>query len=333
MKRLDRLNAILTQLQSKRVVTSAEIAERFNISQRTVYRDIRALEEAGIPICAEAGTGYSLMDHFHLPPVMFTNDEASALLLGEKLIEKMSDGQVRENYRSAACKIKAILRPQEKDFLEELHAKITVFGWSDWEKNGEQLYLNEIQQALVNCKILRIRYQAKHADEALVREIEPVGLCNYGGRWHLFAWCRLRQAYRDFRLDRLEELHVSEESYQKDKHPSMNELWQQLSPMNYEPNICIVISADRKKLVSESKYYYGFLNEEESENCVRMCFFNTDFHGFASWLIASRSLARVIEPAELATLHQSAMREISEAYQTTYPHCPDQKKDSKGFDK
>lgn len=330
MKRLDRLNAILTQLQSKRVVTSAEIAERFDISQRTVYRDIRALEEAGIPICAEAGTGYSLMDHFHLPPVMFTNQEASALLLGEKLVEKMSDGQVREYYRSAACKIKAILKPHEKEYLDQLHSKVAVFGWSDWDKNSEQLYLNEIQQALVNHQIICIRYQAKHAEQALCREIEPVGLCNYGGRWHLFAWCRLRGAYRDFRLDRLTELHVSDQQFKTDKHPSMHELWQQLNPMNYEPNICLLVAANRQKLIAESKYYYGFVSESTEGEYLRMHFFNTELQGFASWLIASRTLARVVGPAELSDLYLSAMSEISQTYQTEYQSHTSTKKDTSG---
>ena len=90
MNRIDRLTAILIQLQTKKVVKAQEIADRFNISLRTVYRDIRALEEAGVHIGAEAGIGYFL-ENYHLPPVMFTTEEASALMLGAKLIEKMSD--------------------------------------------------------------------------------------------------------------------------------------------------------------------------------------------------------------------------------------------------
>jgi predicted DNA-binding transcriptional regulator YafY len=91
MNRIDRLTAILVQLQSKKVVKAHEIADRFEISLRTVYRDVRALEEAGIPIGAEAGKGYFILDGYHLPPVMFSQQEANALVLGSKLIE----GQVR----------------------------------------------------------------------------------------------------------------------------------------------------------------------------------------------------------------------------------------------
>ena len=100
MNRLDRLTAILIHLQSKRVVRASEIADRFEISLRTVYRDIRSLEEAGVPIGAEAGVGYFL-ENYHLPPVMFTNAEASALVFGGKFIEKMADSSLQEPFTSA----------------------------------------------------------------------------------------------------------------------------------------------------------------------------------------------------------------------------------------
>src|SRR5580698_7460080 len=109
MNRIDRLAAILIQLQSKRVVKSHDIAERFAISLRTVYRDIRTLEEGGIPIIGEAGVGYSIMDGYRLPPIMFTKEEATAFLTAEKLIEKLTDPYTEESYKSAMYKVKAVL--------------------------------------------------------------------------------------------------------------------------------------------------------------------------------------------------------------------------------
>src|SRR6185312_10720614 len=126
MNRIDRLTAILIQLQSRRVVKAQDIAERFSISLRTVYRDIRTLEEAGIPLLGEAGVGYSIMDGYRLPPVMFTKEEATAFLTAEKLIEKLTDNTTGEHYRSAMYKIKSVLRSAEKDYLENLDANIHV---------------------------------------------------------------------------------------------------------------------------------------------------------------------------------------------------------------
>src|SRR5690349_10664094 len=118
MNRIDRVSAILIQLQSKKIVKAQHIATRFNVSLRTVYRDIKSLEEAGIPLAGEAGVGYSLMDGYRLPPVMFTREEAIAFLTAEKLVEKLTDETNGKNYKSAMYKIRAVLRSAEKDLLE-----------------------------------------------------------------------------------------------------------------------------------------------------------------------------------------------------------------------
>ena len=109
MNRLDRLTSILIQLQTKRVVKAEEIARRFEISLRTVYRDVKSLMEAGVPIGSEAGKGYFIVDGFHLPPVMLTQDEASAMLLAGKLVDKMADKSVRLAFDSSLYKIKSVL--------------------------------------------------------------------------------------------------------------------------------------------------------------------------------------------------------------------------------
>ena len=111
MNRIDRLTAILIHLQTKRVVKAEEIAERFEMSLRTVYRDVKALMEAGVPIGSEAGKGYFIVDGYHLPPVMFTQDEASAMLLAGKLVEKMTDKSIKEAFESALDAQAARTRP------------------------------------------------------------------------------------------------------------------------------------------------------------------------------------------------------------------------------
>ena len=110
MNRIDRVTAVLIQLQSKKIVKAQDIAERFSISLRTVYRDINTLQEAGVPIIGEAGLGYSIMDGYRLPPVMFTKEEATAFLTAEKLIEKFTDPSTEVSYKSAMYKVRAVLR-------------------------------------------------------------------------------------------------------------------------------------------------------------------------------------------------------------------------------
>src|ERR1700742_1028880 len=127
MNRIDRISAILIHLQSRRVVKAGDIADRFNISLRTVYRDVKTLEEAGIPIIGEAGVGYSIMDGYRLPPVMFTREEATAFLTAEKFVEKLTDASTRASHKSAMYKIRAILKNAEKDLLEDMDDRILVF--------------------------------------------------------------------------------------------------------------------------------------------------------------------------------------------------------------
>lgn len=314
MNRTDRLNAILIQLQSKRIVKAQEIAGRFSISLRTVYRDIRALEEGGVPIGAEAGIGYFLQENYHLPPVMFTSDEASALLFGEKLVEKMSDQKVRTDFCSALYKVKAILKPAEKDYLEKLHERVAVFNYYAADDRFQQLYLNEIQQALVNKQVLRLNYEPKYADEPAWRLAEPMGLCHYHGRWHLFAWCRLREDYRDFRLDRIAELQLTGESFKGKDHLSISEYMAQNATITSKANIRLLVSKSRIKFVNESKYWYGYLGEEEQGDHVFMKFSNNDLRGFAVWILNSGSHARVEEPPELKTILFANVQDIISTY-------------------
>ena len=118
--RLARLTAIITQLQSKRIITAQYLAERHNVSVRTIYRDIRTLELSGIPIITEEGRGYSIMEGFHLPPVVFTEAEANAIVTMERLAIKNKDQSLTENVVSAVEKIKAILKYSQKGNVDLL---------------------------------------------------------------------------------------------------------------------------------------------------------------------------------------------------------------------
>jgi len=315
MNHIERLNAILIQLQSKRIVKASEIAERFEISLRTVYRDIRALEASGVPIGAEAGVGYFLMENYKLPPVMFTKEEASALLFGEKLVEKMSDKQMKAEFCSALTKIKAILNPEEKDRLEKLHNQISVLNYTSSNENFNRLFLSEIQQAMVSKQVLEIDYQAGYGAPATKRVVEPIGLCNYSRRWHLFAWCRLRSEYRDFRLDRILNLRLSQETFKGKQHISMDEFIRQMNVISDRANISMVMKTERIKFIDESKYWYGFTDEEKiDDQTSRLRFANSELRGFATWIISSGSYAKVEEPIELKEILDQYISGIIENY-------------------
>ncbi len=315
MNRIERLNAILIHLQSKRVVKASELADRFGISLRTVYRDVRALERAGVPIGAEAGVGYFLMENFHLDPVSFTTQEASALIMGEKLMDKMSDHEVRDHYRSAVFKIRAILKPSEKEYIESLANSISVYNWATVSPSFNKLFLSEIQQATARKLVLQITYQAKYSGENTSRLVEPIGLCNYDSRWHLIAWCRLRGSYRDFRLDRIESLAVTEESFADKKHLTMDEYFAKHTFAAADINIRIKVSENDRKLIEESKFWYGFQCEElQPDGYYLLSFGNNDLNGFSRWVMANGIRVSVVEPMELDELIKNRVAYLAEFY-------------------
>ena len=210
MNRIDRISAILIQLQTKSYVTAGEIAERFSISKRTIYRDLKALEEAGVPLGAEAGKGYFLVEGYHLPPVMFTPSEANALLMAGKMVEKFTDTSVNRQFESALYKIKSVLPEKEKQFLNDLHSIIQVFHSP--ARGSSPGFLSDIQLALAQRKTLTIDYHSQYRDEhTKKRVVEPLGMCFYSMCWHLIAYCRLREEYRDFRIDRISALKTNDE--------------------------------------------------------------------------------------------------------------------------
>jgi predicted DNA-binding transcriptional regulator YafY len=209
-KRLSRLTAILTQLQTKRILTSTSLAEKFGVSVRTIYRDIRALEDAGVPIFVEDGKGYSLMEGYRIPPIMFTENEANALITAEQLVLKNRDSSLIKDYSEAVDKIKAVLKHNLKD-KANLLAERTRFSQNiNRERNSNNL--SELQFALTNYCLTKIEY-TNESTENSNRLIEPFALLSTQENWLLVAWCRLRKDFRYFRLDRIEKLEVLSEKF------------------------------------------------------------------------------------------------------------------------
>ena len=201
--------AIQTQLQARRLVRAKDIAERFDISLRTVYRDIRALQDAGIPISGEAGQGYYLMDGFALPPVSFTEEEANALVTAEKFVLQNAEGSFIEQYGSALTKIRAVLGGQQKDRSTLLSSRISSSAVEN--PSAQRHYLVDIQKAITNFLLAKVRYLSIYKEELTERIIEPFGLYFKEDKWVLIAYCQLREATREFRLDRIQHMRVLNE--------------------------------------------------------------------------------------------------------------------------
>jgi predicted DNA-binding transcriptional regulator YafY len=229
MNRIDRLFNILTFLQSKKYVPAEKIADKFNISVRTVYRDVKALCESGIPVSFEPSKGYFIVQGYFLPPVSFSTEEANALLLTESLVYGFTDRSIQTHYSSALNKIKAVLRGPQKEKLEILHKTIKLQTPECMALNFE--YLSILQIAISNRTILEIDYKNKK-EEVSNRRTEPIGLIFYAFTWHLIAWCHIRADYRDFKVSRILRLRNTDTTFTKADHISLEDYMKSL-PVNY----------------------------------------------------------------------------------------------------
>lgn len=298
LKRFNRIIAILIQLQSKRIMKAQELADRFDVSLRTIYRDIKALEASGVPIQGEAGTGYSIMAGYKLPPVMFTKEEAAGFVAAEKLMKHLIDKSLGNNFQSAMYKIKSVLRWDEKEWVDSLDAQILVKPshklFNDKVSNALELLMNGI----VNKQQVLITYQSRSSESSVEREIEPVGLYHENNYWYMLAYCHLRMEHRKFRTDRIFSIHSTSKPF----HHVHEDLSFYLKEEENLAQTVIRISIDKSisKYITRSKKYYGFIEETEIGANVEMTFrFCEDMEHFARWYMMFGDCAQILEPEAL----------------------------------
>lgn len=213
MNRLSRLTAILTQLHTRRLLTATTLADKFNVSVRTIYRDIRALEQAGVPIITEDGKGYTLMEGYKIPPIMFSENQANALILAEQLVLTTKDTSFIKDYTEAIEKVKAVLKYSLKDKVNLLAERTRFNRNVKRERNSNNL--SDLQFALTNHILTKINYTNEKGENS-IRTIEPFALLNTEN-WLLIAYCRLRKEFRYFRLDRIQKMEFLNDHFEPHK--------------------------------------------------------------------------------------------------------------------
>ncbi|MES2474490.1 MAG: YafY family protein [Verrucomicrobiota bacterium] len=305
MNRIDRLTGMILLLQGQRVITAEQIAAHFEISVRTVYRDLSALGEAGVPILAEAGVGYSLMGGYHMPPVMFTEDEAAALFMSAELTAPVADESLRQSLRSALLKVRSVLPQEKKDYLRQLHGKVGILSRpSGPEERRESLM--PIQRAVARRLCLRISYNTANRGAISERVVEPMGLVFYSRQWHLIAWCRWRREMRDFRLDRMTAWELIDECFENHADFSVKEfLHESIECRELTPASVLIEPSILERFRAEM---HGTPVAEEllADGSVVMELLAFSLPWFAEWLLGYGARVEALEPPELRSLVREA---------------------------
>jgi predicted DNA-binding transcriptional regulator YafY len=225
VKRIERLTGIITFLQSRNYTPLERLVEKFNVSERTIYRDMVSLHKIGIPISYENGSGYYILDDHLIPPVSFSEEEAVALTLAGRLMKRYSDSKTNEHFENALDKIKYALNSRQKEIVETITDSVRISELESWSNQKNHLYA--VQFAIIKKRILRIIYLNRR-DELSEREIEPIGLTFYSNHWHTIAYCWKRVAYRDFIISSIQELHITTSDFRKPDHITLDDYIQSL---------------------------------------------------------------------------------------------------------
>jgi len=297
-KRFNRIVAIYFQLQAKAVVRAQDLADRFEVSLRTIYRDIRALEQAGIPIYGEPGTGYSLMEGYRLPATRFSQEEILSMAAAEKLMQKFVDPDLFKHFGSAINKIRSYLRYSEKVDITLLEENMLMGSIENTFNEKVPSALSILFEGIAQHKIVQMAYQNSSSSEFSRREIEPVGVFHQGNFWYFMAYCHLREDYRQFRIDRIQEIKLSSQAFTQEHKP----LSHYLNKKEDIPTTAVRISVPRAfaRYMQWDRPYYGFVSEEINGDNVIMTFKSRNVENeFARWYLMFADQSTILEPEAL----------------------------------
>lgn len=298
MNRTDRLLAIVLELQGKGRQRAEDLAETFETSKRTIYRDIQALGQAGVPLVSVPGHGYALMKGYFLPPLSFTADEATMLLLGSDFMAQNFDAQYRAAAQSASRKIEGVLPEKLRDEVHYLQSSIRFISRDTPENSPKAEMLQQLRRAIIERITVRFHYHTRHPDDGkpalTTREADPYGLVHINGNWNLVAYCHMRQDIRNFRLDRMDNLELLAKIFNRPANFGM-----QQRPIESRPILVrALFDKDAARWVKESPSYFVTGMEETPEGLLVTLQIRQE-NEILQWLLSWGQHVRVLEPESL----------------------------------
>ncbi|MGS5022377.1 helix-turn-helix transcriptional regulator [Paenibacillus sp. JJ1683] len=314
MNKTDRLLAILLELQRNDILRAEDLAVIFETSVRTIYRDIQALSESGVPIVGAPGIGYSLMEGYFLPPVSFTVEEAVALLIGADFVEQKFDTDYGMKAQASRRKIEAILPESVRREVSQVRTTIRLLAVGKGADQREKTYLETLRIAVLNKRKVRFSYSKKlpeaDGNRQSVRVVAPYGLVLLHGSWVLIGQCELRQQLRHFRLSRMDELIMLEDSYQL---PSDFNLQDYKQPDDRHVNVRIQANSNIVDKVKEANHFYMESMEEHADG-LHVLYRVRQPEELLSWILGWGADVVVLEPESLRERVRTEVEKMLKCY-------------------
>ena len=292
MNRTDRLLGYLLVLQGRSLVTAQYLAKHFEISERTVYRDIQALSEVGVPIAGMPGEGYRLMEGYYLPPISFTEGEARALYLSLSLFGALAKaGATRQASLNSFDKIRAVLPRASREQLESWQSILQFFAYPTPQVDFDDSRFLTLQESIEQRRLVQLCYHAESSNQVTERQFEPLSLFYSGQVWLVAGYCRLRQAMRNFRLDRIDQLDVLSETFAP-REPEVRTQWPT------ETVLMIRFDKDVVRWVQE-RQHFTYLDQKDCGDSVEMRYSVLEGPSMLAWLLQWGESFEVVSPLEL----------------------------------
>jgi predicted DNA-binding transcriptional regulator YafY len=317
MNRTDRLLALILELQRRGTATALGLARRFETSKRTIYRDMQALLEAGVPVISVPGQGYSLSDDYFLPPLRFTVEEATLALLGLDVMAQSFDAGYARAAESAGQKIEAVLPDRQRPDVGYLRANLRFVASRSAGKSQAQVWLRQIRSAIVSRNTLQFKYDGrfKSGDRTLARRrVDPYSLAHVDGTWYVLGHDRDRGALRNFRLERISDLTITARVFQRPARVRFGDASLEERPLE----VRVRVAPEAARWVVESPSYFQVAERETAaglELTLRVRHLDEIFNWVLSWGTALQVLA----PAALRDRVRAEARALADQYLDAAP--------------
>jgi len=312
MNRTDRLLAIVLELQAKGWQRAEDLAQTFEISKRTIYRDMQALSESGVPVIASPGQGFTLMEGYFLPPLSLTTDEAISLVLGSDWVMQTFDADYQQAASTAFNKIIAILPARMRSEVDDLQQSLRFIALNQFSNPA---LIRQVRRAVVQKQQIHFTYHARSADGTPTeRTIDPYGLVWVNQRWILMAYCHMRQASRNFRLDRIEDLSFTGRTFERPANFRMEDS----DPAERQQVVKVLFKPEVARWVQEQPHYFQTRAEMRPDGLL------IEFHvrhenEIFQWVLGWGANATVIEPESLQMRIIEESKRILKTYESLLP--------------
>lgn len=300
MNRIDRLLGILLEFQARGELRAEDLARRFEVSVRTVYRDVQALSEMGVPVVATPGTGYRLLEGYFLPPVRFTPAEAALLAIGGGLVRARLDPELQSAAASAIAKLRGVLPAEQQAAVDRWQQQLL---FSTFGNEGSEPLLARLRMAVQEHRVTRLSYQARDRGALVPRDVEPVSLIHIGGSWYLAGWCRVRRGPRLFKLSRIDGCEVLDETFVLDARHEVGPRGDSLAGY---PEARVRFDATVERFARERQPFPFLREERDDEGRAVFVYALRGRRELVSWLLGWGDAVEVLGPSELraALVHQ-----------------------------